>query len=375
MKIFQNTFIDNTLVRFILVIYLIAYLIDFVGVVLIEWTTGNSSFSEMSAWEIVLRYLFTYIIKLIFLFGAIFITTRIIQRKNVWVKSALIHLLLASILSFYTATLGMYAGKYLFKSGEDPTLTSIWVRGINGLSYNFFVYMAVMSIVYAYYYLKIQKADALKREQLKTQLLDAKLNALQSQLQPHFLFNTLNDISALMDIDKNKSQDALADLSDLLRSTLELSDNRLIAVRDELYILQKYVDIEKIRFGDKLNIEANIETEINNCAIPPLILQPLVENAIKHGYSYDHDLLCIVISMYKKNEEMVIEIENDGRPLPEKEPVLFGTGITNVLERLNTIYGDNYSFGIRNKKTNGCHVVVVQLKIPFSAFQEQELEF
>lgn len=368
MKIFRNTFIDNTLIRFILVIYLIAYIIDFVGVVLIEWTTGTSSFSEMSAWEIVLRYLFTYCIKLIFLFGAIFMTTRIIQRKNVWVKSALIHLLLASILSFYTAALGMYAGKYLFLSGEEPTLTSIWVRGINGLSYNFFVYMAVMSIVYAYYYLKIQKAEALKREQLKTQLLDAKLNALQSQLQPHFLFNTLNDISALMDIDKNKSQDALADLSDLLRSTLKLSDNRFIAVREELYILQKYVDIEKIRFGDKLNIKTNIEAEIGNCFMPPLILQPFVENAIKHGFSYNHDVLGLVISMYKEDQEMVIEIENDGQPLSEQEPILLGTGITNVLERLDTIYEDNYSFEIRNKNTNDGPVVAVQLKIPFSDY-------
>ena len=108
-----------------------------------------------------------------------------------------------------------------------------------------------MGIVYAYYYLQKQKEEAIKQEQLRNQLLDSKINALQSQLQPHFLFNAMNDISALMDIDIEKSQNAIADLSELLRKTLQIKDSKYITLQNELDILQHYIDIENIRFSEK----------------------------------------------------------------------------------------------------------------------------
>jgi sensor histidine kinase YesM len=364
--IFKETFIDRVLIQFILIIYVLAYFIDFIGVLLIEGTTGSSSMAEMGISEIVLRYIFTFFIKLFFLLFAIYITTRIIEERKAVLKSFFIHLLLASILSFYTAALGMVASKYLFNGDTPITGESIWVRGINGLSYNFFVYVAIMSIVYAYYYLNLRKQEAVKQEQLKTQLLDSKINALQSQLHPHFLFNALNDISALMDINIQKSQDAIADLSDLLRHTLQIKDSKFIPLAKELEILQKYLDIERLRFGDKLHISQEIDDDIKVYHIPPLILQPLIENAIKHGFSYDHDVLRINIKIVKQNNDLKISIQNDGALLKDNDQIHFGTGITNVLERLNSLYDGHYTFEMKNMKQHGKKIVEVCLLIPIS---------
>ena len=130
----------------------------------------------------------------------------------------------------------MLVDRYLFNGTVDITFESVWIRGLGNLNYNFFVYLSLMAIVYAYYYLKEQQKTIVNQERLKTQLLDTKINALQSQLQPHFLFNALNDISSLTDIDVKKSQNAIADLSSLLRSTLNIKDQKFITLEEELSI-------------------------------------------------------------------------------------------------------------------------------------------
>ena len=157
----------------------------------------------------------------------------------------------------------------------------------------------------------------------------------------------MNDISSLVDIDKEKSQNAIADLSELLRKTLSLSDVKFISLKEELSIASKYIDIEKIRFDKKLSFNTNIDKDILNVNIPPLIIQPILENSIKHGFSYNHDTIRIDLKIYEENQKIVFEVFNNGNLLPDAE-VVYGNGLRNILERLNSLYDEGYSFDMHN---------------------------
>jgi LytS/YehU family sensor histidine kinase len=181
-------------------------------------------------------------------------------------------------------------------------------------------------------------------------------DALQSQLQPHFLFNALNDISSLIDVSPEKSQDAIADLSDLLRQTLSLNNTKFISVSDEIVLLKKYLEIEKIRFQDKLNFSFSVSEEIMECQMPPLLLQPIVENAVKHGFSYEHDVISILIEIKKEHDRMLVCISNNGNPV--KKEITYGIGIQNVITRLHTLYEDDFEFDIINTDEKEVQVVI-----------------
>ena len=204
----------------------------------------------------------------------------------------------------------------------------------------------MVAIVYVYYFLKRQNDAELKESNLKTQLMDAKMNSLQYQLQPHFLFNALNDISSLIDLSKEKSQNAIADLSEMLRETLSLKDVKFISLEKELTILKKYLDIEKMRFDEKLDYMIHISSETYGQKVPPLILQPIVENSIKHGFSYQCDHLKIDITANGINNQLELRISNNGALL-ENDRANYGTGINNVINRLETMYEENFEFQLK----------------------------
>ncbi|WP_158237245.1 sensor histidine kinase [Aquimarina sp. MAR_2010_214] len=274
--------------------------------------------------------------------------------------SIIIHTLISVLLSLYSSIL-LLGYEKIFLGYDDPiTIKVILSRVAYSSNFNFFVYFTLITILYAYYYLKKQKDQEIEESNLKAQLLDSKIKVLQSQLQPHFLFNALNDISSLMDINIEKSQDAIADLSEMLRKTLSIKDVKYITLKEELSILNKYLSIEKLRFGEKLNFDIDTTDITLLEKIPPLILQPIVENSIKHGFSYEHDTIMINIKIFVYNNQIVFEITNNGMQIQVKE-VVFGNGISNVLERIDTLYHGNYSFDIRNNRDLG---VINIIKIP-----------
>ena len=196
---------------------------------------------------------------------------------------------------------------------------------------------------------------------MTSQLLDSKIKALQSQLNPHFLFNTLNDISALMEINVKKSQDAIADLSDLLRQTLNIKDNKYISLKEELRLLNKYVEIEKIRFGNKINYCVSVADNQINTMVPPLIFQPIVENSIKHGFSYSHDQIEIEIFILIKEDLICYKIKNNGALLDTSQDITYGTGISNVIERLDTLFDGNFVYNMKNEEPTG---VLTEIEFP-----------
>lgn len=230
------------------------------------------------------------------------------------------------------------------------------------LNYTFLTYFGITSIIYTYYYSNRLKTAKLQRALLAEQLTDTRMRVLKSQLQPHFLFNTLHNISSLIETNTKQAQNMLNDLSDLLREVIALKEDHFNTLAQELYILQKYIDIVSIRYSDHLTITTNIPSNIENTPVPLMMIQPIVENAIKHGFSRNTEALEIAISIVEKEEYLHIEIKNNGTPLSTtlQELTSKGTGISNIMNRLDTLYQNNYTFQVDNMDD----WVIVSITIP-----------
>ena len=306
--------------------------------------------------------LFNYFTKFIFIFIAIIITRKYIINKVPIVWSILIHTSFSILLTFYSSIIILSYEKYLLDFNTAINMHAILDHFTYGSNFNFFVYFTLITILYAYYYFDKQQGQKLVHSKLKAQLLDSKLKALQSQILPHFLFNSLNDISSLIEIDTERSQDAIVDLSDLLRMTLRLKNTKLYSLKEEILLLNKYISIEKLRFDEKISFKLDLKNEVLTYKVPPLILQPIVENSIKHGFSYNHDVLNILISIRREKDLLVFYIENDGEPI-KNNGINYGNGISNVVERMETLYDRNYTFKMENNPKGG---VLTIIKIPIS---------
>lgn len=204
------------------------------------------------------------------------------------------------------------------------------------------IYCGIVAAVHAIDYRRRYQERAVVTSQLEMQLARARYQALEMQLQPHFLFNTLNTISALMDEDVHASRRVLTLLSDLLRSTLHGGEEHEVSLRREIGFIERYVEIQKIRFRNALEVEFAIDPEVQNAKVPSLILQPLVENAFKHGMAPTGTISRIVIGGYAEGDTLVLEVIDNGRGLPRKGgfPIIKkGIGLRNTEERLQRLYG------------------------------------
>ncbi len=193
-----------------------------------------------------------------------------------------------------------------------------------------------------YYYVVFARENAMKAEarMLETTMLarDAELKALKAQLNPHFLFNSLNSISALTSIDAGRARDMCILLADFLRTTLKVGGDALIPFSEELGLAERFLAIEKVRFGARLKTEVAIAEDTKNCLLPPLLLQPLVENAVARGIANLPDGGTVKISARRADGRMFITIENTFDPdAPPRKGN--GMGLRNVRERLEARYG------------------------------------
>lgn len=353
--------VDKKLFRFILLFYGFATLYAVVTAMLQKYS--GLTFQSNGYIELLVNQLYNYVAKFIFIFFSILLAEHLIKRKIKLIYSLLIHTFMSVLLTVYSALSLLAFEKYIIGIQGAITSEIVISRVAYASTFNFFIYFTIIILVHAYHYLRTQKEDELKRSNLKTQLLDSKISALQSQLQPHFLFNALNDISSLMEMNIEKAQNAIADLSDMLRFTLGIKNSKFITLEEELKILNKYLSLEKIRFDDKLKIQLSISEDLLKHKTPAFLLQPLVENAIKHGFSYDNDTINIIIKVYIKDDMLVFEVFNDGKLL-ENETVNYGNGISNILLRLDTLFTDEYIFEFSN--TKDLKGVQTLIKIPFS---------
>lgn len=209
----------------------------------------------------------------------------------------------------------------------------------------------------------------MRAAQLESQLARAELEALRNQLQPHFLFNTLNSISALMQDDPEAAEDMLADLSYMLRGSLLANANQEITMGREIDLLQAYLRIQRKRFEDRLEVNVDIQPETLNAVVPTLILQPLVENAIRHGITPLPRRGNISITACKKDAQLVLQVSDDGCGLaPDYKE---GIGLSNTRKRLKQLYGNDAILEVRGAPQKG---TVASVLLPFRIVQAEEME-
>jgi two-component system, LytTR family, sensor kinase len=199
---------------------------------------------------------------------------------------------------------------------------------------------------------------------LSARLSDAQLNALKMQIHPHFLFNTLNSITTLIHEDAEAADLMLTRLSDFLRMTLKNSGEAVVPLKKELNFVKTYLDIEKVRFDERLTVEIITDSSISAVKIPNLILQPIVENSIKHGLSNKKSNGVLQITAKKIKNRLIIEIADNGQGL-DKDFCLdtsTGLGLSNTYARLQQVYGTDFSFKISGNDTG----TSVKIDLPFT---------
>jgi len=225
-----------------------------------------------------------------------------------------------------------------------------------------FFYICVVAFVSARQYYQLLRRSELDRMQLESGLAQAKLHLLTMQLHPHFLFNTLNSISELMYEDVAAAERMVARLSELLRLSLDQRDAALVPFDKELEYLGVYLEIEKIRFQDRIIVDFEIAQDARPCLVPLLILQPLVENAVRHGISRLRKPGRILIRACRDAERLDIEIRNDGPAEAGRIPSE-GLGLRNTRDRLRALYGEDYSLEYGAIPEGGWRI---RIKIPGS---------
>ena len=224
-------------------------------------------------------------------------------------------------------------------------------------------YWAVVGMSHALDFHRESQDRELTAAQLRTRLAEANLQALQRQLHPHFLFNTLNTISALMHRDTEAADSMLEKLGDLLRLSLDRVGTQLVSLQDELDFLRKYLEIEKTRFGDRLQVHIEVDLDTLDAAVPNLVLQPLVENALRHGIGPKIGGGRIDVVSRRDGDNLYLEVRDNGVGLTA-DAFHNGVGLTNTRSRLEHLYGDRYRFECQTPPGGGLLVTVV---IPFTS--------
>jgi two-component system, LytTR family, sensor kinase len=250
---------------------------------------------------------------------------------------------------------------------RNPTLFAVFRNSAFSVYYlhlGLTIYWATLIVAHASHYYRDLREGETRAEQLATQLAQAQLQALKMQIHPHFLFNTLNSIAALLHKDVETADRMIARLGDFLRLTLKRSDAQTIDFEQELEFLKCYLDIELTRFPDRLTVELEIEPQALEVMVPNLILQPIVENAIRHGIARQTIPGRITVRAFKKKDRLIMQVEDNGPGLktnhkPNGAPG--GIGLSNTRARLEQAYGADGVMEIANSPARG---VIVTLDIP-----------
>lgn len=260
---------------------------------------------------------------------------------------------------------------YFMKAPLPPDMAEFWTSYFGWFKGRFHLFLMNYALItvacYALQYYKNFRTQELRASQLQTELAQAQLHTLKAQLHPHFLFNTLNTISSLVHTDPDGAEKMISRLGDLLRLTLQSNQSQMTSLRNEMEFTQLYLEIQQIRFSDRLKVELSIEPDTLEAKIPALLLQPLVENAIVHGISPRTTTGTVkVVSMHKSNR-LHLTIADDGVGI-KTDAISFngsGIGLKNIKQRLQYLYGENHSFALSTFPNSG---VKIEIEIPFESF-------
>ena len=227
---------------------------------------------------------------------------------------------------------------------------------------NALAFWTVLGFYSAFDYYRKYQAREQQASLLELQLAQANLRALKMQLNPHFLFNTLHSVSAL--VRKNENPAAikmLGRLGEFLRLALENQGTQLVSLNEELDFLERYLEIEKIRFQERLQVSMDVDARLLEYNVPNLILQPIVENAIHHGIAPHSQAGKIQIRAFKKEDKLVMQVEDDGPGMKNMDAARKGVGLSNTQERLERLYGENQELKLEGGTDGG---LLVHIEIP-----------
>ena len=227
---------------------------------------------------------------------------------------------------------------------------------------SYLMYWMIVAVIFTFDYYRKFNQNSLIASQLQSKLALAELNMLKMQIHPHFLFNTLNTISALVYKNADDADKMISRLSDLLRTSLDYSGKHFVTLKEETDFLNLYLEIQKVRFRERLLVDININPASLQVQVPAIILQPIVENSIKHVLEKTKAVCEIKISSSLKNNVLILEIADNGPGISEINDIdKGGLGINNVKSRLSQIYNNDQSLIIKNLDDGG---LLVSIEIP-----------
>jgi two-component system LytT family sensor kinase len=256
-----------------------------------------------------------------------------------WPRSLLVHVAACLLFGFVQTVLMVGIAEIVRHDIPKPTITPnvLMHYFVAKLNNNAFFYWAILAVTHILNYYRQLQDRELRASQLETRLAQTQLQMLKMQLHPHFLFNTLHAISALIHKDVELADRMIARLGDLLRATLENANKQEVPFKEELDFIEPYLEIEKARLGARLTIHMDIDPRVMDARVPNMLLQPLVENAIRHGIAPRVEPGRIEIHAQRQNGRLRLDVTDDGPGAPS--PVAPGIGLTNTRARLEMLYG------------------------------------
>jgi signal transduction histidine kinase len=327
------------------------------------------SFGRALLWQLVAVYLMALITPLV-----LWLARRFRIERHNWMHSLLIHGLAGTLISAFTSAGHVLIDNWFMNGLAQATVDKLLRSTLGNLDKEIIIYWLIVLMSHAFNYYQKYRESELSKSLLSAQLAEAQLRALKMQLHPHFLFNTLHSISSLLGKDTETAREMIACLGDFLRMTLDNSGAQEVTLRQELEFLRCYLDIEMIRFSDRLSVQIDVDPQALNYQVPNLILQPIVENAILHGIAPRAVPGRIEVEARRRDGMLRLSVRDNGGGL-EREAHLGsqskgGLGLTNTRERLSQLYGSEYYFELLNDPRGG---LVVTMDIPCDRNQRGEV--
>ncbi len=283
--------------------------------------------------------------------------------RAAWLRSVPVHLVgvfVCTLLHCAMVIAGRFAVYSWWGTWKGGWLTQFQEMFFLYFDWEMMTYWTIVGLGHALRYHYEAQDRALTASKLETRLVEAQLQTLQRQLQPHFLFNTLNTVSALMHRDVEAADRMLAQLGDLLRLSFETLDVQEVSLAQELDFLRKYVAIEHARFGERLHVTFDVDPAAHECLVPNLLLQPLVENAIRHGIGPRVEPGHVLVRAARVGDRLELEVRDDGVGVPQAAlaELSHGVGLSNTRSRLAHLYGDRHRFTVSRPAGGGLSVAI-----------------
>lgn len=332
-----------------------------------QLSENQPSFWRVLSWQLFSGYVWFAISPVILWLGK-----RFVFEDGRWKTSIPIHFTASLVIAVVQLAIDAYVLPKLGYMRRYETATYFQIFKIFllvNVHFGVAIYWGVLGVQQAIKYYRKYRERELRTSQLEARLATSRLQVLKMQLHPHFLFNTLNAISELIYRDAESAERMISDLSDLLRMSFENLEVQEIPLKQELEFLEKYLEIEQMRFHDRLKVEMQIAPDTLDASVPNMILQPLVENAIKHGIGPRSEGGQINIGAVRHNGHLQLTVSDNGLGVPfgDVENLNEGVGISNTRRRLRHLYGEGHSFSLNNAVNSG---LVVDLTIPFKELRD-----